>query len=134
MLLSYAGRGLAWCDTQIKTNTNTNDKTLIVDQVGRAFKEVHRLGVQHGDAEARNVLYHYDTERGSPMVMVVDFETARFCTKRQKRKRGEETQQKEQKKQKKKGDSDGNDDHDHDYDRIEWETKQVVQIVERLIK
>ena len=42
------------------------DAPLAIDQITRAFAELHRLQIRHGDAAARNILY----VRGP---MVVDF-------------------------------------------------------------
>ncbi len=67
MLLSWAGRPVSRCIDQI-------DKTLTVDAITRAFTELHRLRILHGDAEPRNILY--DTISGN--FTVIDFERAEF--------------------------------------------------------
>ncbi|KAK8093313.1 serine/threonine protein kinase [Apiospora kogelbergensis] len=67
MLLSWGGRPLLGCVDQV-------DKQTVIAGVASAFAALHRLGVLHRDAEARNILFDAPTGR----VMVVDFERAEF--------------------------------------------------------
>ncbi len=67
ILLSWAGRPLSKCINPIQIG-----KTIAVNQITKAFTELHRLGVCHRDAEMRNILY----DQG---FMIVDFERAEFC-------------------------------------------------------
>ncbi|KAK8859551.1 serine/threonine protein kinase [Apiospora arundinis] len=67
MLLSWGGRPLLGCVDQV-------DKQSAIAGVASAFATLHRLGVLHRDAEARNILFDAPTGR----VMVVDFERAEF--------------------------------------------------------
>ncbi|GAB0138064.1 hypothetical protein EsDP_00006310 [Epichloe bromicola] len=48
---------------------NQTTRADVVDAVAKAYKELHKLGILHGDAEPRNVLR--DTMSGN--IMVVDF-------------------------------------------------------------
>ncbi|KAK5651303.1 hypothetical protein OQA88_12647 [Cercophora sp. LCS_1] len=67
LLLSFSGRSLVWCTTQI-------DKASATDAIRAAFTRLHQLRVLHCDAEPRNILY--DAASGS--LMVTDFERAQF--------------------------------------------------------
>ena len=63
LLLSWAGRPLSKYIDQI-------DKTRTIRAITTAFTRLHRMGILHGDAEARNLLLC----DGGPMI--VDFEGA----------------------------------------------------------
>lgn len=63
LLLSWAGKPLSSSDGRI-------DKFVVTASISKAITAIHRLGVLHGDAEARNIL----VDGQHPMV--VDFERA----------------------------------------------------------
>ena len=67
LLLSWAGRPLFKCVGQISEGP-------VIAAIARAFANIHRLQILHGDAEARNILY----DRGP---MIVDFERAELCSR-----------------------------------------------------
>ncbi|OHE90489.1 hypothetical protein CORC01_14217 [Colletotrichum orchidophilum] len=63
---------LSWAGRPLFDSANQAIRTDVVDVVAKAYKELHKLGILHGDAEPRNVLR--DTVSGN--IMVVDFERA----------------------------------------------------------
>ncbi|RYP06881.1 hypothetical protein DL765_009337 [Monosporascus sp. GIB2] len=78
MLLSFGGRPLLdWTESaRAKAGSSDQlqqlDKTVLVVAAKKAFGEMHALGILHGDAEPRNVLYNDQTRN----LMIVDFERA----------------------------------------------------------
>ncbi|OHE90346.1 hypothetical protein CORC01_14359 [Colletotrichum orchidophilum] len=66
---------LSWAGTPLFDPTNQATKA-DTDAVTQAYKNLHRLGVLHGDAKLRNVLRNHSTAGGG--IVVVDFERADF--------------------------------------------------------
>ncbi|KAK3363862.1 hypothetical protein B0T25DRAFT_492773 [Lasiosphaeria hispida] len=67
LFLSWGGQSLSRCMDQIK------NKASAIDAVTSIFTGIHRLGVLHGDAEPRNILY--DATKGT--FMATDFGEAK---------------------------------------------------------
>ncbi|KAK1973778.1 hypothetical protein LZ30DRAFT_609870, partial [Colletotrichum cereale] len=63
---------LSWAGQPLFDSANQAIRADVVDAVAKAYKELHKLGILHGDAEPRNVLRN--TVSGN--IMVVDFERA----------------------------------------------------------
>jgi len=65
MFLSFGG-------TLISQHINANNRSDLIEQVGRSIQAIHRLGVLHRDAMPRNMLWNEEVRQ----VMVIDFERA----------------------------------------------------------
>ncbi|KAK1657518.1 hypothetical protein BDP55DRAFT_567084 [Colletotrichum godetiae] len=65
---------LSWAGRPLFDSANQAIRADVVNVVAKAYKDLHKLGILHGDAEPRNVLR--DTVSGN--IMVVDFERAEF--------------------------------------------------------
>ncbi|KIH92173.1 hypothetical protein SPBR_02385 [Sporothrix brasiliensis 5110] len=75
LLLSWAGRSLARYAADDAAYSGLSCATA-VPAVEAAFRQMHELGVLHGDAEPRNILY----DAGTKTLMVVDFERSELHT------------------------------------------------------
>ncbi|CAK7228875.1 hypothetical protein SCUCBS95973_007029 [Sporothrix curviconia] len=75
LLLSWAGRSLARYTADDAAYSGISCETA-VPAIEAAFQRMHELGVLHGDAEPRNILY----DAGTRMLMVVDFERSELLT------------------------------------------------------
>jgi len=63
---------LGWAGTQINRHINYDNEFHVLAQATRSLGAIHRLGLLHRDALARNMLWNEECSR----VMVVDFERA----------------------------------------------------------
>lgn len=65
---------LSWAGNSLPHSVELQVKDSIVAAVGTAFDAIHALGIVHGDAEPRNMLY----DASGAKVTVVDFERSRL--------------------------------------------------------